>query len=71
MVLPMTIRIIPTLMACFVVFAAGAATATLGRARAEPQPAFDRVLVERLVHAQEAQAHALEALTRAIEHCKR
>jgi hypothetical protein len=39
-------------------------------AHAEPQPALDRALVERLVRAQEAQVHALEALTRAAERCK-
>ncbi len=45
--------------------------ATLGRAHAEPQPTLDRALVERLVRAQEAQTHALEALVRATERCHR
>jgi len=40
-------------------------------AHADPQPALDRQLVERLVRAQESQARALEALTRAAERCAR
>jgi hypothetical protein len=50
--------------------ALGAALATIGRAQAEPQPAFDRGLSERLVRAEEAQVHALDALVRAAERCK-
>ena len=51
--------------------ALGAACATLSGARAEPQPSIDRGLVERVVRAQEAQAHQLEALVKATERCKR
>jgi hypothetical protein len=40
-------------------------------ARAEPQPAFDRAIVERLVRAQEAQTRALEKIASAAERCKR
>lgn len=36
-------------------------------AHAEPAPAFDRGLVERLIRAQERQAQALERLTAATE----
>jgi hypothetical protein len=57
-------------LVCALVFVAGMASTTLGFARAE-QPAIDRVLVERLVRAEEAQAHALEALTRVTERCKK
>jgi hypothetical protein len=49
---------------------AGAA-ATLSRAHAEPEPVLDRAMLERLVRAEEAQAHTLEALVRATERCKR
>jgi hypothetical protein len=59
-------------------FAAGFACAALGRAHAEPQPAFDRSLVERLVRAQEesareqeGQRRALETLARELERCRR
>jgi hypothetical protein len=45
--------------------------AALSGVRAEPLPAFDRGLVERLIRAQEAQAHALDALVRATEKCRR
>lgn len=48
-----------------------AAVAALSGARAEPQPAFDRALVERLVRAQEAQTRALEKLASVTERCKR
>lgn len=47
-----------------------AAWATTG-VRADPQPALDRQLVERLVRAEEAQTHALEEIARAIEHASR
>jgi hypothetical protein len=45
---------------------AAAAWATLP-VHADPQPALDRQLVERLVRAQESQAHALEGIQRAVE----
>lgn len=54
-----------------VVAVAALALAALSGARAEPQPAFDRPLVERLVRAQEAQTRALEKLVSAAERCKR
>jgi hypothetical protein len=67
-----------TTLALLLTFVAGYVSASLGSARAEPQPAFDRALAERLVRAQEEQAReqegqrrALEALTREIERCKR
>jgi len=44
---------------------------TLGEARAAPEPALDRAVVERLVRAQEAQAAALKDQTRAIERLTR
>jgi hypothetical protein len=47
------------------------AVAALSGARAEPQPAFDRVIVERLVRAQETQSRALEKIASAAERCKR
>jgi hypothetical protein len=50
---------------------AGAAAIRLGSAHAEPQPAFDRNLVEHLVRAEESQARALEALNRTLERCQR
>jgi hypothetical protein len=56
-----------TIVAVSLAFAAGVLCVSLGRVKADPQPAFDRMLVERLVRAQEAQVHALEALTRAQE----
>ena len=37
------------------------------RVHADPQPALDRQLTERMVRALEAQVHATEALTRATE----
>lgn len=37
---------------------------------ADPQPALDRQLVERLVRATEAQARATERLLQAVERCK-
>jgi hypothetical protein len=59
-------------------FASGYACAALNRAHAEPQPAFDRNLVERLVRAHEdsareaeGQRRALEGISREIERCKR
>lgn len=59
-------------------FLAGYASAALGRAHAEPQPAFDRSLVERLIRAQEestreqeGQRRALEAIAREIERSRR
>jgi hypothetical protein len=47
------------------------AAAAVSGVRAEPQPAFDRALVERLVRAQEAQTRALEKLVSATERCNR
>jgi len=55
----------------FVAFGAGVASSAFGLAHAVPEPAFDRGLVERLVRAEEAQAHVLEALVRATEKCHR
>lgn len=67
-----------TYLALLLTFAAGYASAWLGHVRAEPQPAFDRSLAERLVRAQEQQAReqqgqrrAMEEVSRAIERCKR
>lgn len=47
-------------------FVAGCSTA-----HAEPAPALDRQLVERLVRALERQAQATERLVTATERCKR
>jgi hypothetical protein len=65
-------------LALVLTFVAGYACAALGRAHAEPQPAFDRSMAERLVRAQEesareneGQRRALEALTREIERARR
>ncbi|HET8936394.1 MAG TPA: hypothetical protein VFN67_23280 [Polyangiales bacterium] len=61
-----------------VTFLSGYACAALSRAHAEPQPAFDRSLVERLIRAQEesareqeGQRRALEAIAREIERSRR
>lgn len=51
--------------------ATGFAAAHVGRAHAEPQPAFDRVLVERLIRAQEEQARSPDALMRVLERTAR
>jgi uncharacterized protein HemX len=67
----MTTQPIRSLVAVLLAFGLGVACAAFGRAHAEPQPALDRGLVERVVRAQEAQAHQLEALVRATEKCKR
>lgn len=48
-----------------------AALAWAASAHADPQPALDRQLIERLVRAQEAQTHALEDIARAIERASR
>ena len=61
---------LPRLAMLLAAAALGAALATFGHAHAEPQPAFDRALTERLVRAEEAQVHALETLARAVERCK-
>jgi len=61
-------RTLAAALLAFGVFAAGLASAALsGAARAEPQPAIDRGLVERLVRAEEQQVKELERLTRATE----
>ena len=52
------------------VIAAALTLSQVGHSRAEPTPALDRQLVERLVRAQEAQVRQLEALTRAVEKLK-
>jgi hypothetical protein len=39
------------------------------RAHAEPQPALDRALVEKLIATEERQARALEDLVRATKEC--
>lgn len=44
--------------------------ALTARVHAEPDPALDRQLVERMVRAMESQAHATEDLVRATERCK-
>lgn len=59
------------LLAAAVVLAFAFASASAHVAHADPQPALDRQLVERLVLAEESQAHQLEALTRAVERCGR
>jgi hypothetical protein len=63
----------PHLAAVFVVsaLAAGAAIAAISGVRAEPQPALDRSIVERLVRAEEAQTRALEKIASAAERCGR
>jgi hypothetical protein len=67
-----------TVVSLVAMFAAGYACASIGQARADPQPAFDRALVERVVRAQEEQAgeqegqrRALESINRTLEHLKR
>ena len=65
-----TIRSLAGMLIAFAL-ALGAASAILSRASAEPQPPLDRVLVDRLVRAQETQARALEALVRATEKCSK
>jgi uncharacterized membrane-anchored protein YhcB (DUF1043 family) len=67
-----------TVVSLVVTFAAGYVCASLSQARADPQPAFDRTLVERVVRAQEeqvreqeAQRRALESINRTLEHLKR
>lgn len=52
-------------------FAVGALLATLSGAHADPSPALDRQLVERMVRALEAQAHATDRLVQATERCQR
>ena len=73
------------LITALVSAAAVIAAIALTRVHAEPQPAFDRGLVERFVRAQEAQVRAqeaqvrsqeaqvraLDALVRAAERCNR
>jgi hypothetical protein len=59
------------LIAVLIMLATIAALAALSGARAEPQPAFDRAIIERLVRAQEAQTRALEKIASAAERCKR
>lgn len=60
------------LTALLIAAALGAGVAaTLSHAHAEPEPALDRVLLERLVRAEESQVHALEALVRATERCNK
>lgn len=67
-----------TVVSLVITFAAGYVCASLSRAHADPQPAFDRALVERIVRAQEEQTReqegqrrALEAINRTLEHLKR
>lgn len=52
-------------------FIALALASPAGRAHADPQPALDRQLTERLVRALEAQARATERLVQATERCRR
>lgn len=60
-----------TTLALLAAFALGALTAAVAGAHADQQPAFDRAMATRIVRAQEAQAHALEDIARAMERCKR
>lgn len=55
----------------FVAGAAIAAALTTAHVHADPQPALDRQLVERLVRSQEEQTRQLQALVRATEKCQR
>lgn len=66
------------LLLAFTCVAAVVAALLMSRVHAEPQPAVDRSLVERVVRAQEAQVRAqeaqlraLDALVRATEKCRR
>jgi hypothetical protein len=67
---PMHLSSSTTAIAVSLAFAAGVLSASLGRVNADPQPALDRGLVERLIRAQEAQVRAIEGLTRVAERCK-
>jgi hypothetical protein len=67
----MTAPHIRSITAIFVAFILGAICTTLGSARAEPRPAIDRDLMERLVRSQESQIRAIESLVRATEKCHR
>jgi hypothetical protein len=67
----MTIKSPPISFVVLAAFLLGAALGAIGLARAEPQPAFERALTERLVRAEEQQARSLDALVRATEKCKR
>ena len=73
----MALKNILTVVSLAVTFATGYVCASLSHAHADPQPAFDRTLMERLVRAQEEQAReaegqrrALETLNHTLEHCK-
>jgi hypothetical protein len=60
--------------ALLLAFGAGAVSAAIGTAHADPQPVLltvDRALGERLVRAEEAQVRGLELLTRATERCNK
>lgn len=50
---------------------AGEAIKTCQHVHADPTPALDRQLVERMTRALEAQAKATQELVRATERCKR
>jgi tRNA isopentenyl-2-thiomethyl-A-37 hydroxylase MiaE len=52
-----------------IVLAGYAAFVTFG-VHAEPQPVIDRLVVDRLIRAQEQQARALDNLVRVSERCK-
>lgn len=60
-----------TLLVGLLAFLVGVWTATAARSHADPPPALDRPLMERLVRAQEAQVRKLEDLARVAERCNR
>jgi hypothetical protein len=67
----MTVPRISSIAAIVLAFTLGAICTGLGSARAEPRPAIDRDLMERLVRSQESQIRAIESLVRATEKCHR
>jgi hypothetical protein len=67
----MPANITRNLIAVLITVIATTAVAALSGAHAEPQPAFDRSLVERLVRAEEAQTRSLEKIASAAERCNR
>lgn len=58
------------LIALIIGYALGA-TGDCGRAHADPSPALDRQLTERMVRALETQASATRDLVRATERCNK
>jgi hypothetical protein len=59
------------LIFALMVIVAAASFSVGARVHADPEPALDRQIVERMTRALEAQAHATEALVRATERCKK